>query len=200
LITRNLRLSSVTKNEITAAALAQEGVELVRNIRDTGDNWCLRNSVTPLNGFNQINHITNPPARNAYALDNTVSTYVNNFNIGSGTYAFNNNRAGLCRAAATGNYQICNINTATRQFIRKIQILTSTYRDGVSPSPAFDITYNCEVVDGQGGALVVVTVYWSEFWENSWPGNANDNLLWLENNKTLHRVRVTKCLYDWRPE
>jgi len=199
-LTRNIRLSSVTANEIMASFLAEEGYELVKNIRDSADNFCLKNGIAGLTGFTKIKKNTRVKP-NAYALDNSIATYSNAFNLDAAANDFNDTYAGLClTASGTGQvYRRCTINNAARKFIRKIQILQASSDQG--------IVYNCQSVGTDPGVMVVSTVYWSEAWENHWPadpagGGANaytDNGLWTETNTTLHKARLSACLYNWRP-
>ncbi|MEA3273199.1 MAG: hypothetical protein U9Q72_01210 [Patescibacteria group bacterium] len=169
LISRNIRFSSVTAHEIAASALAEEGVELIRNIRDTGDNYYIKEDGSSMTGFEKINKNGN------YALDYILDTY-NEEDI-LDDKAFGNGNAGLCLDDNLDNfYQSCQLSTGppNLKFIRKI---------------------NLNNTDSEcGGVLVTVTVYWTEFWEGTnWPSEIGDI------GDDLHKVQVEKCMYDWRP-
>jgi len=172
LISRNIRFSSVTAHEIAASALAEEGVELIRNIRDTGDNFYIKeDSCTTTTGFDKIykNH--------EYALDYTTDTY--NCTDILNDKVFDTTNAGLC-INADGFYQTCPLSPNLK-FIRKINL---------SKNPS----------ECSKGTLVTVTVYWTEFWEEGgWPSNINDGRITNEDNDGLHKVQIHKCMYDWRP-
>lgn len=61
LVNRSMGFANLAFNQLTAANLAQEGVELVRNIRD--NNWINRNKTNWLDGLNngtyQIDYTNN---------------------------------------------------------------------------------------------------------------------------------------------
>lgn len=61
LVNRSMGFANLAFNQLTAANLAQEGVELVRNIRD--NNWINRNKINWLDGLNngtyQIDYTNN---------------------------------------------------------------------------------------------------------------------------------------------
>lgn len=203
-LTRNTRLSSVTENEIIASFLAEEGIELVKNIRDSADSYCLSQTPPiPPTGFNQINK-SKPNKPDAYTIDNSIQTFTNTLDIDSGAYTFDDTRAGLClNTVGTGKlYQIsgCSITSTSRKFIRKIQLLKTDSDQGIE--------YDCQALGTTPGVLAVSTVYWSESWENNWPkdpsgGGADaykDDSLWDEGDTTLHKRQVKTCLYNWRPD
>ena len=178
LISRNIRFSSVTAHEIVASALAEEGVELIRNIRDTGDNYYFKETDQEdedITGFDKINK-----NNKNYALDYRINTYNNTdiLNI-SGTQIFSTTNAGLCLSDdSSGFYSTCSLLTdqLNLKFIRKINLSNNN-------------------PDCQGGVFVTVTVYWIEFWEGTnWPQNINQ----IDDDK-LHKVQIHKCMYDWRP-
>ena len=181
LISRNIRFSSVTAHEIAASALAEEGVELIRNIRDTGDNYCIKEDSCNTTGFDKINggdeDETGDGDRDEnYALDYTTDTY-DDHDIPSNK-VFDTTNAGLC-INADGFYQTCSLSSSLK-FIRKIYLLTG------DPE--------CK------GVLVTVTVYWTEFWEEAgWPSSIDDPRIEEEDNAGLHKVQIHKCMYDWRP-
>jgi len=173
LISRNIRFSSVTAHEIAASALAEEGVELIRNIRDTGDNYCIKNnSCNTKSGFDKIDKSNN------YALDYGTNTYTDE-EILDTSKIFSNTNAGLCLSDdSSGFYSTCSLLTdqLNLKFIRKINLSEN----------------NSEC--SNKGTLVTVTVYWAEFWEEKkWPYNID------EINEELHKVQIHKCMYDWRP-
>jgi len=174
LISRNIRFSSVTAHEIAASALAEEGVELIRNIRDTGDNYCIKhNSCEIKSGFDKIDK-----NNKNYALDYRINTY-NNTDILNTTKTFKNTNAGLClNNNLSGFYSTCSLSISppNLKFIRKINLSKND-------------------TECQGGVFVTVTVYWTEFWEKGgWPSNVNHI-----DDADLHKVQIHKCMYDWRP-
>lgn len=77
LVTQNIQVSSINKNELIASQLAQEGLELVRNIRDEnwliygndGNDWKCGPACTPgsVNNIIQDGHYTI-----AYSGDNIL--------------------------------------------------------------------------------------------------------------------------------
>lgn len=209
-LVRNTRESSVARHEITASYLAEEGIELVKNVRDSADNFCLKNPANAqcaglLHGFDSINFPRNARAggTGGYGLDNSISTYTaRKNNAWWTTRLFSNvNNDGLCPTAVGGVniFRSCNMNSAP--FIRKIQILSANYNDGIDATNI--ITYDCKTVGGIGGRLIVSTVFWKEPWESYVITGHNDNALWYEGNnplrKPIHRVQVKNCVYNWRP-
>jgi Tfp pilus assembly protein PilV len=65
LVIQNLQVENVNKNQLVASMLAQEGLELVRNIRD--ENW-----LSETNAWNQditFYNINTPYANNDFAID-----------------------------------------------------------------------------------------------------------------------------------
>jgi type II secretory pathway pseudopilin PulG len=169
LVNRNIRLASVTTHEITASALAEEGVELIRNIRDTGDNYYFL-----VGGEDCISGFTKIEKDGSYSFDYTEDTY--NATDILDTQGFADGNAGLCKDD-DGLYSSCSLDNSSLAFIRKINL------EKESP--------DCQ----NKGVLVTVTVYWAEFWEQaSLPSNVADL-----DDLNLYNTQVKKCMYDWRP-
>ncbi|MBU2025481.1 MAG: type II secretion system protein [Patescibacteria group bacterium] len=195
---RGIKDASVAKNEITASALAEEGVELVKNIRDSGDNYCLGASPPILledgGGFKRVEEILTDDLETA-AIDNSYNTYrsFDDFLASADNLEFKDSNAGLCRTNPDmAIYSTCDLSNAGLEFIRKIEFIRSG-----------DSRYTCQTdpVGGQGGITVIATVYWKEKWENDpLPVSVDDERITDDNNNDLHKITVAGCLYDWRPE
>jgi prepilin-type N-terminal cleavage/methylation domain-containing protein len=70
LIIQNIQVQSINKNQLMAASLAQEGIELVRQIRDT--NWL--NGRNFASGLDNGNYVTDFNQENLIPTDSTIDT------------------------------------------------------------------------------------------------------------------------------
>lgn len=131
-------LTSDTADRLTATYLAQEGMEIVRNIRDT--NWlntdtCVAGGVVSdgcpsswVDGLtiNGVNSLGNPDCRNGCEADYTTDTSVSGswaMSPWSGRYLYINNNG----------FYVYNQNAVSKtKFQRKIIIVPTTDIDGIS--------------------------------------------------------------------
>ena len=180
---RGLRTGTVAKNEITASVLAEEGLEIVRNIRDAGDTYCLEHGTTP-DGFQRIEDIKRYAPKVAlnydepsYLARNTNANYWDDLNVSN---------AGLCRSGNFFTNTSC--GTSSANFIRVIKLESGGDCESIPVgSPA----------GTKPGITVTSTVYWRESWESvTWP-TTNPALNNIDSLK-LYNVSVSACLYDWR--
>jgi hypothetical protein len=216
------KMSSIARHEITASFLAEEGIELMKNIRDTGDYYCsfgVHHSICylcstgnpscpiinpcslimptdPYDGFARLKHVANTHqvvSPDAYiATDTSFTDLFASTAAPLGTPSSNNN-IGLCKRLNAGVFE--------RYQTCNISAANREFLRRIEVLPSTDTTgrYDCQSVNNSEGLKVISTVYWSENWETDWPATAADPSLTNPTATNLHKVSATACLYDWRP-
>jgi hypothetical protein len=172
------KLSNSTGNKIQAIQMAREGIEAMKNIRDT--NWILFWSDTP-NCWNVLNY------NNSCVWDNSTT---NDISAWSYRIYQNTDNKWKIKSETTANFS------------------KSTYRNNfrVWLDSNWFFTQSWAVTEIKPLFTREIKIKYLEDWETAWFQNSNEQKMevislvqWADNSSTkVHKVEFTSILTNWK--